>query len=97
MTFLVPLQLTQRSRIALQLGVSFLLILACVQAFFSTPTILDAMGGAPHTGLKDPPIWTIAVVFVLCLIPAVFVFFLLKREFHFVDDDALDDDPEYRP
>ena len=93
--FVHQLLLPQKSRIAVQLLVTSLLIFAGIYAYCTVPKIFNSMDRGPQ-GMKEPPLWFTIAVFVLSIIPAMFVFFLLKREFHFVGDNELEDAPKYK-
>ena len=88
-SFVPQLNLTQKSRMGTQIMVTLFVVLAAVYGYYNVEPVMEYYRVDP-SGLKDIPAWAIFVMVGLSLIPAIFVFFLLKKDFNFVPDKLMD-------
>ena len=76
---------TSRQRVFFQLVFSFTAVVVAAAMVKSVRGILDAIEPEVKTPVKALSIWTTPVIILLCLVPAVFVFFLFKYHFDFME------------
>lgn len=76
--YLPPLVLPQKSRLALQLGVSLLFVLVAIAAYFNLPDIMARFHGLPQSDEVALPVWAYIAMFVLALIPGALVFTTIR-------------------
>jgi hypothetical protein len=81
-----PLLLAQRPRMAVQLLVSVLVFACGAYAVNTAPRVYAAMPVTGAAGMREPSVAVSAGAFAAGLAAAVFVFMILKNDFHFVDE-----------
>jgi hypothetical protein len=77
-TFLAPLVLDQKSRIALQVALSIVLILSLTSSYYGFPEIAKEYSASVKNDV-ELKWYTYLIVTILAVIPGVFVFQALKQ------------------
>lgn len=77
-TFLEPLVLKQKPRLAVQLLVSVVIIVTAVTAFYNTDDIVNSVETSVDSSVGQPKLWFTLVMCAVAFIPAVFLFNLIN-------------------
>lgn len=82
-TFLEPLVLKQKPRLAVQLVSSLLILFFAFAAYISLPSILAGYDYTHEGPKKKPRIGILIGLFLASLIPGIFIFNIIKNNLKF--------------